>query len=217
MRVILFGATGMIGQGVLRECLLAPDVESVLSVGRAPTGQRHDKLREIVHRDFTDFSPIEAELSGLDACFFCLGVSSAGMSESEYRRVTYDFTLAAARVLAKRNPQLTFVYVSGQGTNADGRAMWARVKGETENALLAMPFRAYLLRPGFIQPLHGARSRTRAYRLLYGAAAPLLPLARRLFPSQVTTTEQIGAAMLQLARHGAPERMLATPAINALS
>jgi uncharacterized protein YbjT (DUF2867 family) len=217
MRVILFGATGMLGQGVLRECLLAPDVESVLSVGRAPTGQRHDKLREIVHRDFTDFSPIEAELSGLDACFFCLGVSSAGMSESEYRRVTYDFTLAAARVLAKRNPQLTFVYVSGQGTNADGRAMWARVKGETENALLAMPFRAYLLRPGFIQPLHGARSRTRAYRLLYGAAAPLLPLARRLFPSQVTTTEQIGAAMLQLARHGAPERMLATPAINALS
>jgi uncharacterized protein YbjT (DUF2867 family) len=217
MRVILFGATGMIGQGVLRECLLAPDVESVLSVGRAPTGQRHDKLREIVHRDFTDFSPIEAELSGLDACFFCLGVSSAGMSESEYRRVTYDFTLAAARALAARNPELTFVYVSGQGTNPDGRAMWARVKGETENALLAMPFRAYLLRPGFIQPLHGARSSTRAYRLFYLAAAPLLPLARRLFPSQVTTTEQIGTAMLQLARHGAPERMLATPAINALS
>jgi uncharacterized protein YbjT (DUF2867 family) len=139
------------------------------------------------------------------------------MSESEYRRVTYDFTLAAARALAARNPELTFVYVSGQGTNPDGRAMWARVKGETENALLAMPFRAYLLRPGFIQPLHGARPRSRVYRLFYLAAAPLLPLARRLFPSQVTTTEQIGTAMLQLARHGAPERMLATPAINALS
>lgn len=216
MKVVLFGATGMLGQGVLRECLHAPDVESVLAVGRAPTGRRHDKLREVVHRDFTDFSPIEAELSGPDACFFCLGASSVGMSESEYRRVTYDFTLAAARALAERNPDLTFVYVSGQGTNPEGRAMWARVKGETENALLAMPFRAYMLRPGFIQPRHGARPRARAYRLFYLAAAPLLPLARRLFPSQVTTTEQIGTAMLQLARHGAPERVLATPAINSL-
>jgi uncharacterized protein YbjT (DUF2867 family) len=216
VKVILFGATGMIGQGVLRECLLAPDVESVLSVGRTPTGQRHDKLRELVHRDFADFSPIEAELSGLDACFFCLGVSSAGLSESEYRRVTYDFTLAAARALAARNPELTFAYVSGQGTNPDGRAMWARVKGETENALLAMPFQAYMLRPGFIQPLHGARSRTRAYRVLYVALTPLLSLARRLFPSQVTTTEQIGTAMLQLARHGAPERVLSPAAINSM-
>lgn len=214
--MILFGATGMIGQGVLRECLLAPDVERVVVVGRAPTGQRHDKLREVVHRDFTDFSGIGTELSGLDACFFCLGVSAAGQSESEYRRVTYEYPLAAARALAQRNPELTFVYVSGQGTNPDGRAMWARVKGEAENALLAMPLRAYMLRPGFIQPLHGARSRTRGYRLLYLAAAPLLPLLRRLFPSQITTTEQIGAAMLQLARHGAAEQVLAPPAINAL-
>jgi uncharacterized protein YbjT (DUF2867 family) len=216
VKVILFGASGMIGQGVLRECLLAPDVESVLAVVRAPTGQRHDKLREIVHRDFTDFAAIEPELSGLDACFFCLGVSSAGMSESQYRRVTYDFTLAAARALAPKNPDLTFVYVSGQGTNTSGRAMWARVKGETEDALLAMPFRAYTLRPGFIQPLHGARSRTRVYRLVYLVAAPLMPLARRLFPSHVTTTEQIGRAMLRLARRGTPDRVLETPAINAL-
>jgi uncharacterized protein YbjT (DUF2867 family) len=216
VKVILFGATGMIGQGVLRECLLAPDVESVLAVVRAPTGQRHEKLRELIHRDFTDFSPIEPELSDLDACYFCLGVSSAGMSEADYRRVTYDVTLAAARALVPGNPGLTFVYVSGQGTNANGRAMWARVKGETEEALLARPFRAYMLRPGFIQPLHGARSRTRWYRLLYVVAAPLLPLARRLFPAQITTTEQIGRAMLQLARHGAPDRVLETPAINAL-
>jgi uncharacterized protein YbjT (DUF2867 family) len=216
VKVLLFGASGMIGQGVLRECLLAPDVESVLAVVRAPSGQRHDKLREIVHRDFTDFSAIEPELSGLDACFFCLGVSSAGMSESQYRRVSYDYTLAAARALVPKNPELTFVYISGQGTNTAGRAMWARVKGETEDALLALPFHAYMMRPGFIQPLHGARSRTRAYRLVYLVAAPLLPLARRLFPSRITTTEQVGRAMLRLARNGAPDRVLETPAINAL-
>jgi uncharacterized protein YbjT (DUF2867 family) len=219
VKVTLFGATGMIGQGVLRECLLAADVENVLAIGRSPVGQRHDKLRELVHRDFMDFSAIDGELAGYDTCFFCLGASSAGMSEPAYRRVTYEFTLSAARALAQRNPGMTFVYVSGQGTDnsGQGRWMWARVKGETENALLALPLQAYMFRPGFIQPLHGVRSRTRLYRLAYLVAAPLLPLVRRRWPSRVTTTEQVGLAMLHVARQGAPKRVLETADINALS
>jgi uncharacterized protein YbjT (DUF2867 family) len=219
VKVILFGATGMIGQGVLRECLLATDVERVLAIGRGPVGQRHDKLRELVHRDFTDFSAIEDELAGYDACFFCLGVSSAGMSEADYRRVTYEFTLSAARTLGALNPGLTLVYVSGQGTDSSGqgRTMWARVKGETENALLALPLQAYMFRPGIIQPLHGIRPRTRLYRVAYRIAAPLLPLIRRLWPARVTTTEQLGRSMLHVARQGAPKRVLETADINALS
>ncbi len=208
----------MVGQGVLRECLLAPDVERVLTIGRTATGQRHDKLDEIVHSDLLDLSAIEDRLSGYDACFFCLGVTSAGMKEADYRRITYDVTLAVARTLARRNPDMAFVYVSGQGTDSTerGRSMWARVKGATENALLALPLRAYMFRPGFIQPLHGIRSRTRLYRLAYRVAAPLVPLARRFFPGQITTTETIGRAMLHVARTGAPKRILETPDINAL-
>jgi uncharacterized protein YbjT (DUF2867 family) len=211
MKVILFGATGMVGQGALRECLLDPDVESVLAVGRSATGQQHPKLRELVHKDFTDFSAVEDQLAGYDACFFCLGVSSAGMSEQDYRRVTYDFTMAAARALAKRNPGMTFVYVSGMGTDstARGRSMWARVKGETENALLAMPFKAaYMFRPAYIQPMHGITSRTGLYRVGIAVMAPLYPLWKALFPKYVTTTEQVGRAMLVAAKHGAPKRVL---------
>lgn len=219
MKILLFGATGMIGQGVLRECLLAADVERVLAIGRSPVGQRHDKLRELVHHDFTDFSTVEQEFAGYDACFFCLGVSSAGMREPGYRRVTYEFTLAAAGTLARRNPGMTFVYVSGQGTDSSGqgRSMWARVKGETENAMLALPLQAYMFRPGFIQPLHGARSSTRLYRVVYRVIAPLAPLIRRLWPGQVTTTEQLGLAMLHVARQGAPKRVLERGDIIALS
>jgi uncharacterized protein YbjT (DUF2867 family) len=219
VKILLFGATGMIGQGVLRECLLAADVERVLAVGRRPVGQRHDKLRELVHDDFTDFSAIVEELAGYDACFFCLGVSSAGMRQPEYRRVTYEFTLAAAGTLARRNPGMTFVYVSGQGTDSSGqgRSMWARVKGETENALLDLPLQAYMFRPGFIQPLHGARSSTRLYRVVYRVIAPLAPLIRRLWPGQVITTEQLGLAMLHVARQGAPKRVLERADIVALS
>jgi uncharacterized protein YbjT (DUF2867 family) len=213
MKVVIFGATGMVGQGVLRECLLAPDVESVLSVGRNPTGQRHDKLREIIHRDFTDFGPIQAELTGHDACFFCLGVSSVGMNEADYRRITYDFTLAAARVLAARNPSMTFVYVSGAGTG-NGRSMWSRVKAATENALVAMPFRAYAFRPGFIQPMHGVTSRTPLYRVLYRVIGVFTPLVRRIIPNQFTTTERLGRAMLHVAREGSPKRVLETRDIN---
>jgi uncharacterized protein YbjT (DUF2867 family) len=214
MRVVVFGATGMVGQGVLRECLLAPDVESVLVVGRTPTGRRHEKLREILHGDFADFTPIEGELSGLDACFFCLGVSSVGMNEANYRRITYDFTMAAAEVLAARNPEMTFVYVSGAGTG--GRSMWSRVKAETEDALIALPFRGYAFRPGFIQPLHGVTPRSRVYRTLLPLVVVLTPLMRRLIPNQLTTSERLGLAMLHVAREGAPARILETRDINAL-
>lgn len=217
MRALLFGATGMIGQGVLRECLLDPDVESVLSIVRHPTGQQHPKLREIVHGDFLDYTPIEAELTGLDACLFCLGVSSAGMTEERYRHVTYDITLAAARALARLNPGMTFVYVSGAGTDSTehGRSMWARVKGMTENALLRLPFKAaYMFRPAGIQPLHGITSRTRLYRVVYAVARPLFPLLRALLPNHMTTTEQLGRAMLKVARHGAPTPLIESRDIN---
>ncbi|HEX3532010.1 MAG TPA: NAD(P)H-binding protein [Thermoanaerobaculia bacterium] len=212
MKVILFGATGMVGQGVLRECLLDPEVESVLAIGRRGTGQKHAKLREIVHQDFFDFSAIESQLAGYDACFFCLGVSSAGMKEEEYRRLTYDITLAAAQALARQNPgTMTFLYVSGTGTDSSekGRVMWARVKGETENALLRLPFKAaYMLRPGYIQPLHGITSSTKWTRVLYAVMGPLYPVWKTLFPKYVTTTEQLGRAMIHVAKHGAPQPIL---------
>jgi uncharacterized protein YbjT (DUF2867 family) len=220
MKVILFGATGMVGQGVLRECLLCPDVGSVLTVGRSETGQRHSKLREITHTDFTDFTPLAHELAGYDACFFCLGASSAGMSEADYTRLTYDFTLAAASVLAALNPGMTFIYVSGAGTDSTerGRSMWARVKGRTENALLKLPFKAaYLFRPAAIQPLHGIVSKTRLYRVSYAVAGPFLPLLKALLPGTVTTTERIGRAMINAAKLGAPKHVLETRDINALA
>jgi uncharacterized protein YbjT (DUF2867 family) len=219
MNVILFGATGMVGQGVLRECLLDPEVQHVLSIVRTPSGQQHPKLRELVHTNFFDYSDIESELKGYDACFFTLGVSSAGMDEARYRHLTYDLTLAAATTLARLNPQMTFIYVSGAGTDSSerGRTMWARVKGKTENDLLKLPFRAaYMFRPGFIQPLHGVRSKTRLYQAIYTALGPLLPLIKSAFPKSITTTEQIGRAMLQVAKHGYPKPILEAKDIIAL-
>ncbi|MGO8790902.1 MAG: NAD-dependent epimerase/dehydratase family protein [Terriglobia bacterium] len=219
MKVVLFGASGMVGQGVLRECLLDPEVTKVLSVVRSRTGQQHPKLREIVHKDFFDFSSLESELAELDACFFCLGVSSAGMSEEKYRRVTYDITLAAAQTLVKINRDMTFIYVSGAGTDSSehGRTMWARVKGQTENALLRLPFKAaYMFRPGVIVPLHGIKSRTMLYRLPYAVLGPILPLLKRLFPKYVTTTENLGRAMLVAAKRGAPKPVLESSDINKL-
>jgi uncharacterized protein YbjT (DUF2867 family) len=218
VNVLIFGATGMVGQGVLRECLQAADVDRVTTVGRTATGVQHPKLRDLPVPDLMHYDGLESELQHFDACFFCLGVSSAGMDEAQYTRLTYDLTLAAAQVLVRLNSQMTFVYVSGAGTDSTerGRSMWARVKGRTENALQRLPFKAvYLFRPGVIQPLHGARSKTRSYRVIYALAKPLLPLLRALFPGQVLTTESVGRAMLAVARHGAPQAVLEVGDIHA--
>jgi len=220
MNVLIFGATGMVGQGVLRECLLDSGVQSVLSIVRSASGEQHPKLRQLVHGNLLEYRAIEANLSGFDVCFFCLGVSSAGMSEDDYTRITYGYTLAAAETLARLNPQMSFVYVSGAGTDSTerGSSMWARVKGRTENALLRLPFKgAYMFRPGMIRPLHGARSKTAAYRISYTVLGPLLPLLHRIFPQQITTTEQIGRAMLVVARQGAPKHVLEIRDIIALT
>jgi uncharacterized protein YbjT (DUF2867 family) len=219
MKVILFGATGMVGQGVLRECLLDADVESVLVVGRSPTGQRHVKLREIVHDGFLDYAAIESELEGYDACFFCLGVSSVGMTEERYRYLTYDITLAAARTLARLNPQMVFIYVTGRGTDSSekGGLMWARVKGKTENDLLKLPFKAaYMFRPAGIQPLRGIRSKTAWYQAVYVVAAPLLSLLNRVAPKYMTTTEQVGRAMIKVAQDGFARPVLESEDINSV-
>ncbi len=207
----------MVGQGVLRECLLDPGVEKILSIGRSSTGQRHEKLQEIVHADIANLTPIEDQLTGFDACFFTLGVSSFRMTEADYRRITYDLTVGAARTLAVLDPKMTFIYVSGAGTNTTGSSMWMRVKGETEDALLRLPFKAaYMFRPGFIQPLHGVKSKTALYRLPYAILGPFNSLFLKLFPKFATTTEVLGRAMIKAARSGAPKKILESQDINAL-
>ena len=224
MNVLLFGATGMVGQGALRECLLADDVARVQTIGRTATGQQHPKLRELIHRDLFDYSAIEADLMNFDACFFCIGVTSSGLSEDEYTRFTHDLTVAAAQTLARLNPQMTFVYISGAGADSSetSKTMWARVRGRTENALQGLSFKAvYVFRPGIIQPLHGIRSKTDAYRWFYTLAWPVLPLLRRLLPNTVLSTQIVGRAMLAVARRGAlgsdPIRaVLEAPQISAI-
>lgn len=219
VNVLIFGATGMVGQGVLRECLAAPDVALVQTVGRAPTGQPHPKLRELVHADMWDYSGVEAELSNFDACFFCIGVTSSGMSEKAYTHLTHDLTLAAAGTLARLNPQMVFIYVSGAGADSSetSRIMWERVRGKTENALLRLPFKAAcIFRPGMIEPLDGIKSKTASYRVFYTLAKPLLPLLRAALPGMVLSTRQVGQAMLAAVRHGAPKRVLESADINAL-
>lgn len=211
MKVLIFGATGMVGQGVLRECLNAPDVDAVTTIGRTPVEQTSAKLRQIVHADLADYRGIEEQLRGFDAGFFCLGVSSGGVSEAEYTRLTHDGTMAAASVLARLNPDSVFTYVTGAGTDSTerGRVMWARVKGKTENELMKLPFRGvYLFRPGVIQPLHGIKSKTTSYRWFYNVAGPLLPLARAWLPDVILTTEDMGRAMLAVARAGAGRAVL---------
>jgi uncharacterized protein YbjT (DUF2867 family) len=219
MNVVVFGATGMLGQGVLRECLQAADVERVLTVGRQPTGRQHPKLHETVHVDLWHYQSIEEQLRGYDACFFCLGVTSAGMKEPEYERITYGIATAAAEVLCRNNPGMTFVFVSGAGADSSerGRIMWARVKGKTENAVLRMPCKSYVFRPGVVLPMHGERSRTTAYRVLYSATRPLLPALKRVWPRHILTTEQFGRAMLIVARQGAPKRVLESADIEELA
>ena len=220
MNALLFGASGMVGQGVLRECLLDPDVERIVTVVRRPTQRAHAKLTEVVQPDLATLRSIEPQLTGFDACFFCAGVSALGMSEQEYTRATYDLTLGVAKTLLRTSPDLTFVYVSGAGTDGSekGRMMWARVKGRTENALLSMPFReAYMFRPGAIMPLHGIRSSTRWYNAAYAVIRPIYPLLRCVAPTMITTTEQLGRAMLAVARNGYATHVLEMADINRLT
>jgi len=233
VKVILLGATGMVGQGVLRECLLDPDVESILVVGRNAIGQQilqrvaqqnapqnaqqNDKLHEVVPSDLSDLSAVEGKLSGYDSCFFCLGVSAVGMNEEAYRHVTYDLTISVARTLARLNRAMTFIYVSGAGTDSTERSrlMWARVKGRTENTVLQMPFKAaYMFRPGYIQPLHGVQSKTKWYGAMYAMMGRLYPVWKLLLPKYVTTTECVGRAMLNVAKRGAPNSILENQDIN---
>ncbi|MEP6572795.1 MAG: epimerase [Gemmatimonadota bacterium] len=217
MRVIIFGATGMVGAGALLECIEDARVTSILLVGRSTAGVGHPKVRELLHTDFFDYSRIQSEFASHDACFFCLGVSSARLTEPEYRHLTYDLTLAAATALCAASPHLVFCYISGLGTDSSGtgRVMWARVKGQTENALLALPFRAsYMFRPGFIQPLKGVRSKTRWYQLFYDALKPVAPILRRWFPAQVTTTVRLGRALIAVAADGYERRIVNTRDIN---
>ena len=205
MKVIITGATGMIGKGVLLECLDHEAVKEVLAIGRGRVGITHPKLRELIHKDLTDFSGIADALKEYDACYFCLGISAAGLKEEQYRTITYDYTLALAGELYKINPQMTFIYLSGEGTDATekGRMMWARVKGKTENDLLAMGFRqAFMFRPGVIIPLRGIESRTKSYRLLYKYLMWLVKLIKFLSPNSVVNTMQIGLAMISATLHG---------------
>jgi len=212
MKVLVFGATGMVGQGVLLECLRDTEVEFVVTLGRTATGVRDPKLREIVHRDLLNYGGMEESLAGFDACFFCLGVASTGMKETEYERVTYGFTLAAAEALSRVNPGMTFTYISGSGTDSTerGRVMWARVKGRTENALLRLPLNAYAFRPGFIEPMDGIQSKTPMYRMFYNVLGRLLPVLHRACPNRILSTREIGQAMLAVARHGYDKRILET-------
>jgi len=214
MKVILFGATGMVGQGVLRECLRDDGVEAVLAVGRTASSQKHPKLRELIRKDLFDFDAAGDDLQGYDACFFCLGVSSAGMSDADYSRLTYDLTLGWAKVLARVNPAMTFVYVSGAGTG--GKAMWAQVKKRTEDALLALFPSAYMFRLGVLRPMHGEVSKSRWTRIGYAVLRPLLPLVQAIAPGAVTTTEELGRAMIRAARQGAPKRVLESRDLRAL-
>jgi uncharacterized protein YbjT (DUF2867 family) len=220
MNVCLFGASGMVGAGTLLECLDDPRVTSVLVVGRTPCGITHGKITEVRHHDFTDFSPLANRFRAIDACFFCLGVSSAGMTESAYTAITYDVTIAAARALVAANPSMVFCYVSGTGTDSTerGRAMWARVKGRTENALLAMGFRAaYMFRPGYIQPVRGVKSKTGWVNAVYAVIGPLYPLLRAIAPGAMTTSAAHGKAFIAVAAAGYPSPLLYARDINRLA
>ena len=207
IRAIVFGATGMVGEGVLHVCLNHPDIESVLVLGRKSCGVSHPKLTEILHRDFFDYTAVAPRLAGYNACYFCLGVSSIGMSEKDYVRITYDLTMEAARTLSRLNPEMTFCYVSGLGTDGTekGRSMWARVKGKTENDLQKLPFKAvYLFRPGFIKPIHGLKNAFTLARVL-GAAYPLW---KAILPKYVCTLADLGTAMIGVTREGYHSRVL---------
>ena len=207
IKAIITGATGMVGEGVLHECLLHPDVESVLVINRKPCGVKHEKLKEFIHSDFLDLSSIEEQLIGYNACYYCAGVSSVGKKEDEYKRITYDLTLNFADTLLKLNPEMTFCYVSGVGTDSTekGRSMWARVKGKTENDLLKLPFKAaYAFRPGYIQPTKRLKNTYKMYKIL----APVYPIIKLFFSKYATTLREIGLAMISVTLYGSKKIVL---------
>lgn len=219
MKILLFGASGMIGQSVLRECLLDPGVANILSVGRTALGKPQSKFHEVVHKDLSQLAPIEPSLQGFDACIYCLGVTAAGRTEKEYTRMTHDLTLSVARTVARLNPGMTFVYISAQGADSTekGGMMWARVKGKTENDLLRLPFKsAYMFRPGLIQPMNGIKSKTTVYNIVYTVFAPFIPLLVKLLPRYATTSERLGRAMLRAAKRGHSQPILESLDINAV-
>jgi hypothetical protein len=213
--VIITGSTGMVGEGVLLACLDHPEVEKILVVNRKPIGRSHPKLREIIHADFFNLEPIEPELSGYNACFFCLGVSSVGMKKELYKHITYDLTLNFAQVLARQNQDLAFCYVTGAGTDSSekGRINWARVKGATENALLRLFKRAFMFRPGFMKPSPGQRNVNPYYKYV----GWLYPISRALFPGGVCTIKEVGIAMIDAASKGAPKPILEVKDIVSLA
>jgi uncharacterized protein YbjT (DUF2867 family) len=215
MKAIITGATGMVGEGVLLECLTHPDVEQVLVINRKPGGVAHPKLRQVIHGDFFNLLPIEQQLMGFDACFFCLGVSSVGMSKEEYRHVTYDLTMNVAQLLAKLNPAMTFCYVTGAGTDSgeQGSVAWARVKGATENALIRLFKRAYMFRPGFMRATPGQNNVKSYYKLI----AWLYPIGRALYPAGFCTLQEVGQAMIKAATKGYPKQILDVKDIVALA
>jgi uncharacterized protein YbjT (DUF2867 family) len=216
IRAIITGATGMVGEGVLHECLLHPEVEKVLIVNRKPSGITDPKLTEIIVPDFFNLTSIESRLSGYNACFFCLGVSSVGMSEKDYSRTTYDLTMNFARVLARHNPDMTFCYVSGAGTDSTekGSTMWARVKGKTENDLMKLLFKSvYAFRPGFMQPTPGLKNTLKGYAFF----GWLYPVFNKLTPNYVSTLSQVGVAMIHIAEQGYEKQILEVKDIKKLA
>lgn len=211
MNVIITGASGMVGKGILLECLDHDSLQNILVIGRNPLGIKHPKLKELIHKDFTDFSKVKDQLANYDACFFSLGISSVRLNENEYKRITYDFTLSLAKTLFEINPQTTFNYVSGVGTDSSekGRSMWARVKGKTENDLINLGFKqAFMFRPGAIFPLRGIKSRTKSYQFLYDYFMWLLKLIKAVSPNSVVSTTQIGLAMINSVQKGYSKMVL---------
>jgi len=210
-KVIITGATGMVGKGVLLECLDHDSISEVLVIGRNPAGMEHPKLKELIHKDFSDFSGVKNQLTTYDACFFCLGISAAGMKEQQYKRITYDFTLSLAKTLIETNSEMTFNYVSGQGTDSTekGQMMWARVKGKTENDLLNIGFKqAFMFRPGMIIPLRGIKSRTKSYQFMYDYFMWLVKMVKAIAPNSVVNTTQIGQAMINTVLNGYNKNIL---------
>ena len=206
IKAIITGATGMVGEGVLLACLDHPDVEQVLVINRKPGEVSHAKLREIIHTDFFDLAPIASQLTGYNACFFCLGVSSVGVSKEDYRRTTYDLTLNVAQLLVKSNPEMTFCYVTGAGTDSSeqGRVAWANVKGATENALMRLFKHAYMFRPGFMKASPGQKN-VKSY---YTYIAWLYPIGRAVYPAGFCTLQEVGRAMINAAGKGYPKQIL---------